>query len=146
MQGAVPVPPEPLPANPQLCRGVRVTSPSAPAVSPKGCERSQGHPALAQPHLLRAPLAAPAQPRAAGGVPAAGTPLQGAIPEGRRDVLPALPSAREGGVLPCVAEPAGKGMLLLSSNLPEDGVMYSPVTNLEAAMGLFSHLQHSGSD
>lgn len=80
------------------------------------------------------------------GVPAAGTPLQGVIPEGRRDVLPALPSAREGGVLPCVAEPAGKGMLLLSSNLPEDGVMYSPVTNLEAAMGLFSHLQHSGSD
>lgn len=45
-----------------------------------------------------------------------------------------------------MAEPAGKGTLLLSSDLPEDAVMYSPVTNLEAAMGLFSHLQHGGSD
>lgn len=62
-------------------------------------------------------------------------------------MLPALLPARDGGgVLLCVAEPAGKGTLLLSSDLPEDAVMYSPVTNLEAAMGLFSHLQHGGSD
>lgn len=120
------------------CSRAPPAKPGAGTVSPQPLSRVLSTGAVP----LRAtsgPPPSPAQPCKRDFLSLEEEPVWRAIPKGGRCLLPVLPKVRGG--FPCVAEPSGKE-IFLSSNLSEDRVMYSPVTNLVAAIGLLSHLQY----